>query len=112
MRFGLRSSTPRQGIDARSVLAVLYDIHGNLPALEAVLADAHEQGARRFFLGGDYATFGAWPAQTVARLRELQDATWIRGNWERWQADPSAIPDFAPAGAGETAVEELGSGLV
>jgi predicted phosphodiesterase len=75
------------------VLAVLYDIHGNLPALEAVLADAHERGAGRFLLGGDYAAFGAWPAQTVARLDELQDATWIRGNWDRWQVDPSAMPD-------------------
>jgi len=75
------------------VLAVLYDIHGNLPALEAVLADAHAQGAGRFLLGGDYAAFGAWPAQTVARLDDLQDATWIRGNWDRWQVDPSSMPD-------------------
>jgi predicted phosphodiesterase len=75
------------------VLAVLYDIHGNLPALEAVLADAHECGAGRFLLGGDYAAFGAWPAQTVARLEELQDATWIRGNWDRWQIEPDSMPD-------------------
>jgi predicted phosphodiesterase len=69
------------------VLALLYDVHGNLPALEAVLADADERGADRFVLGGDYAVFGAWPAQTVARLREL-DATWIRGNVDRWAAQP------------------------
>jgi diadenosine tetraphosphatase ApaH/serine/threonine PP2A family protein phosphatase len=75
-----------------AVLAVLYDIHGNLPALEAVLTDAHERGAGRFLLGGDYAAFGAWPAQTVARLGELQDATWIRGNWDRWQANPADLP--------------------
>lgn len=75
------------------VLAVLYDIHGNLPALEAVLADAHAQGTGRWLLGGDYAAFGAWPAQTVARLDELQDATWIRGNWDRWQIDPGSMPD-------------------
>jgi diadenosine tetraphosphatase ApaH/serine/threonine PP2A family protein phosphatase len=69
------------------VRALLYDIHGNLPALEAALADADEHGAESFLLGGDYAVFGAWPAQTVARLREL-DATWIRGNVERWAARP------------------------
>jgi diadenosine tetraphosphatase ApaH/serine/threonine PP2A family protein phosphatase len=76
------------------VLALLYDVHGNLPALEAVLADADDRGADRFLLGGDYAVFGAWPAQTVARLREL-DATWIRGNVERWAANPDddEIPD-------------------
>jgi hypothetical protein len=35
------------------MLALLYDVHGNLPALEAVLADAEEAGAERFVLGGD-----------------------------------------------------------
>jgi predicted phosphodiesterase len=69
------------------VLALLYDVHGNLPALEAVIEDAEAAGASRFLLGGDYALFGAWPAETVERLREL-DATWIRGNVDRWSADP------------------------
>jgi hypothetical protein len=36
--------------------ALLYDIHGNLPALEAVLADLGD--ADEFLLGGDYATRG------------------------------------------------------
>ena len=54
------------------MLAVLYDIHGNLPALEAVVADAREAGADRFLLGGDYAAFGAWPAATVALLETLE----------------------------------------
>ena len=66
------------------MLAVLYDIHGNLPALEAVLADAENAGADRFLLGGDYGTPSPWPHETLARLRELPRATWIRGNGERW----------------------------
>ncbi len=61
------------------VVACLYDVHGNLPALEAVLEDARGAGAERFALGGDYALFGPWPAETVARLRELEPALWIRG---------------------------------
>jgi putative phosphoesterase len=73
------------------LLALLYDIHGNLPALEAVLADASDADA--FLLGGDYATFGAWPRETVERLREL-DAEWIRGNVDRWLVDSSDVPDF------------------
>ena len=73
-------------------LALLYDVHGNLPALEAVLADADAAGARRFLLGGDYALFGPWPAETVARLDALHGATWIRGNGERWTADPTQAP--------------------
>ena len=71
---------------------LLYDVHGNLPALEAVLADAAATGADRFLLGGDYAAFGAWPRETVERLKEL-DAEWIRGNVDRWTASPEDAPD-------------------
>jgi predicted phosphodiesterase len=72
----------------------MYDVHGNLPALEAVLADAEKEGAESYLLGGDYALFGAWPKETVERLREL-DADWIRGNGERWTAAPDEAPDMA-----------------
>ncbi len=74
--------------------ALLYDVHANLPALDAVLADARAAGARTFVLGGDYAFAGAWPRETVSRLREL-DAVWIRGNGERWTASPEEAPDLA-----------------
>jgi len=80
------------------MLALLFDIHGNLPALEAVLDDARAAGAQRYLLGGDYAVFGGWPAETVARLRELADATWIRGNVDRWAA--AEAPDDEPARSG------------
>jgi predicted phosphodiesterase len=73
-------------------LALLYDIHGNVPALRRVLADAREAGAEAFVLGGDYALFGAWPSETVEELRTLTDATWIRGNGERWTARPADAP--------------------
>jgi diadenosine tetraphosphatase ApaH/serine/threonine PP2A family protein phosphatase len=72
---------------------ILYDIHGNLAALDAVLEDARKVGAERVMLGGDYALFGPSPAETIARLRELSDATWIRGNGERWTASPHDAPD-------------------
>jgi predicted phosphodiesterase len=94
------------------VPALLYDIHGNLPALEAVLADAGDAGG--FLLGGDYATAGAWPRETVDRLKELPDATWIRGNADRWLVDrhdaPAPIDEIAAACAealGEELVAEL-----
>jgi diadenosine tetraphosphatase ApaH/serine/threonine PP2A family protein phosphatase len=73
------------------VLAVLYDIHGNLPALEAVLAETEDAGADRFLLGGDYGTPSPWPHETLARLRELPEATWIRGNGERWLREPPEL---------------------
>jgi len=92
------------------VLALIYDVHGNLPALEAVLADAEQLGAERFLLGGDYALFGAWPKETVARMRQL-DADWIRGNGERWTASPEDAPEqVRPAIA--TCAELLGVDLV
>jgi predicted phosphodiesterase len=79
-------------------LAVLYDIHGNLTALEAVLAEAHAEGIDRWVLGGDYAAFGPWPLETLERLWELRNATWIRGNGERWlietpELDPAKTPE-------------------
>src|SRR5262249_20530176 len=77
-----------------AVLALIYDVHGNLPALDAVLGDARAAGADRYLLGGDYTLFGAWPRETVGRLREL-DADWIRGNGERWTGAPQEAPDQA-----------------
>ena len=75
------------------MLAVLYDIHGNLPALEAVLAEVEVMRADRFLLGGDYGTPSPAPHETLARLRELPAATWIRGNGERWLREPPEIPE-------------------
>jgi diadenosine tetraphosphatase ApaH/serine/threonine PP2A family protein phosphatase len=79
------------------MLALLYDVHGNLPALEAVLEDCP---ADHFLLGGDYAAFGGWPRECVERLQSLDDATWIRGNTERWLVD--GPPEGGPAEAIET----------
>jgi len=42
------------------VISLLYDIHGNLPALEAVLTDARASGATGYLIGGDVALFGPW----------------------------------------------------
>jgi predicted phosphodiesterase len=62
-------------------VAALYDIHGNLPALEAVLADVPADAV--IVVGGDIAA-GSFPAQTLDRLRELDDRVrWLRGNADR-----------------------------
>jgi diadenosine tetraphosphatase ApaH/serine/threonine PP2A family protein phosphatase len=96
------------------MVAILYDVHGNLPALEAVLEDAGAAGADAWLLGGDYAAFGAWPVECVTRLRELGEAaTWIHGNWERWQAAPEAAVDNPVVrSANEWVRAALGGGLV
>ena len=70
------------------MLAVLYDIHGNLVALEEVLKDAEAAGADGYLLGGDFASWSPWPSETIERLRGLPNTTWIRGNGERWLREP------------------------
>jgi len=62
-------------------VAALFDIHGNLPALEAVLAEIPDDAA--IVVGGDVA-LGGFPAETLERLRALGErAYWIRGNCDR-----------------------------
>ena len=62
-------------------VAALYDVHGNLRALEAVLAELDD--AELIVAGGDVVG-GAFPAETVERLRGLGDRVrWLRGNAER-----------------------------
>jgi predicted phosphodiesterase len=80
------------------VLAVLYDIHGNLVALDQVLEDAHAAGADGYFLGGDFGMGSPWPMETLERLLALPNSTWIRGNGERWLREPPLDrPDVAQA---------------
>jgi len=88
------------------VLAVLYDIHGNLVALDEVLGDADAAGAGAYLLGGDFASWSPWPVETLDRLRALPQSTWIRGNGERWLREP---PTDRPDVASE--LRELDSGL-
>jgi len=95
--------------------ALLYDIHGNLVALEAVLAEADRAGATSYLLGGDYASFGPWPRETAELLETLPAAARIRGNGERWLREEPEVPPevHAFAAAALTAAREaLGADLV
>jgi predicted phosphodiesterase len=62
-------------------VAALYDIHGNVPALEAVLADVERAGVDQIVWGGDVA-LGPMPAATLARMRELGGRC-VSGNCDR-----------------------------
>src|SRR5204862_6543378 len=65
----------------RMKVAALYDIHGNLPALEAVLREVPEDAI--VLIGGDTAA-GPMPAGTLERLLAPGDrAVWIRGDADR-----------------------------
>lgn len=64
-------------------VAVLSDIHGVLPALEAVLAEPDVRAADRIVLTGDHAA-GPLPVETLDLLCGLGDrALWVRGNADR-----------------------------
>jgi predicted phosphodiesterase len=66
-----------------TTVAVLADIHGNLPALRAVPAEPEVAAADAVVLLGDIA-LGPMPAQTLDVLAELGDrAVWVHGNCER-----------------------------
>lgn len=62
--------------------AILSDIHGNLPALEAVVADARVQGCDAFVNLGDTLSGPLWPAETADYLMS-RDWPTIAGNHER-----------------------------
>ena len=71
-------------------IAVLADIHGNLPALEAVLADVDAAEADLIVLNGDLAD-GPFPTETLDRLQRLgRRAIWLRGNGDRWLVEARA----------------------
>src|SRR5437763_11626022 len=53
-------------------IAILSDIHGNLPALEAALAEIAAEGIERVVCLGDVATLGPQPHEVMARLRALR----------------------------------------
>jgi putative phosphoesterase len=62
-------------------VAALYDVHGNVPALEAVLADVEREGVDAIVFGGD-VFLGPQPAETAALVRSVE-AAFVRGNCDR-----------------------------
>lgn len=92
-------------------VAALYDVHGNLPALDAVLADVPSDAV--IVVGGDVAA-GPFPAETVDRLRALDNRVlWVRGNADRELAPgesglaPTAVLDWVRGRLGAERIEFL-----
>lgn len=72
---------------AALTIAILSDIHGNLTALETVLADVEARGgADAFWVLGDLAAMGYAPLAVLERLKQLPNARFIRGNTDRYIA--------------------------
>jgi diadenosine tetraphosphatase ApaH/serine/threonine PP2A family protein phosphatase len=86
------------------VIAALYDIHGNLPALEAVLAELHAEPPEAVVIGGDVAA-GPQPVEVLDALRALPwPVHWLRGNADRFVVmcfDGTLPPELAAGPYGE-----------
>jgi putative phosphoesterase len=67
-------------------VAAISDIHGNLPALEAVLDEAEREKPDMLVFCGDVAS-GPMPAETIDRLLTLGNARFVRGNADRGLID-------------------------
>lgn len=94
-------------------IAVLSDIHGVLPALDAVLAEPDVQAAERIVLTDDLAA-GPQPVQVLDRLVSLSDkAIWVRGNADRElvtlaRGGDTEIPDpIVPWAAGQLRPDQV-----
>ena len=92
--------------------ALLYDVHGNLEALETVIAEAEREGVTAYVLGGDYATFGPWPRKTAERLEAVPAVVRIRGNVDRWLREEPEVDRPIVTAAVAAAREALGAELV
>jgi predicted phosphodiesterase len=89
-------------------VAALYDVEGNLPALEAVLEEVERERPDAIVVGGDMVT-GPMPSETLDRLRDLEGAHFLRGNADRTVVEvkrgerPEGLPDDVVAALAWTA---------
>jgi predicted phosphodiesterase len=75
-------------------IAALYDVHGNVHALEAVLADAEREGVEVILFGGDLA-LGPFPRESVELARSLPKAEFVRGNADELNSPEAMSEEFA-----------------
>jgi predicted phosphodiesterase len=73
-------------------IGLISDIHGNLPALEAVLAELEQEELDALVCLGDVA-LGPQPHETLARVRGLGCPV-VMGNWDAWLLDRPPVPEF------------------
>jgi putative phosphoesterase len=74
-------------------VALISDLHANVPALEAVLADIEQQKVDKVICLGDIATIGPQPRQIIDKLRNL-DCCCIMGNHDAALLDPERTAEY------------------
>jgi len=68
-------------------IAVMTDVHANLPALEAALDDIRRVGVDAIYHTGDAVGYGPFPGETLERMAETPDMRFVLGNHDRWFAE-------------------------
>ena len=74
-------------------LALISDMHGNLPAFEAVVEDVQLQGITQFLCLGDVANFGPQPKETLGYLQTLACPV-VMGNTDDSLLKPRTLADI------------------
>jgi putative phosphoesterase len=81
-------------------IAILADVHANLPALSAVLADAQQRGCEQIYHAGDLIAIGPYPAEVVD-LARASGMICVQGNHEAWVTTglpPDPVPGLQDDG--------------
>jgi len=87
-------------------IAVISDIHGNLPALIHVLDDIQAREIRQIYCLGDLADFAPWPNECIELIKTL-NIPCLQGNHDQWIAEDSKIVALANHSAEEARDREL-----
>lgn len=94
--------TPEADASERKRFALFGDIHANLEALEAVLADAAEQGCTDYICMGDVVGYNADPARCLEIVRDM-DCPVVKGNHDEDASGSHSLETMNPVAA--TALE-------
>jgi predicted phosphodiesterase len=92
------SAHPSDSNGAPARIAILSDVHGNLPAFQAVVAAARAESVDAIWFLGDLVGYGAQPDECVALAQEECDLI-LAGNHDLAVAGTIELTDFSPSAA-------------
>jgi hypothetical protein len=81
--YPAQQANKKAGMKHTMRIAILANVHANLPALTAVLADARQRGCERVYHAGDLIAAGPYPAEVVD-LARANGMICVQGNHEAW----------------------------
>lgn len=87
-------------------IAIISDIHGNLPALINVLDDIQAREIQQVYCLGDLTDFAPWPNECIHLIKTL-NIPCIQGNHDQWIAEDSVVVSLAHHSPEEARVREI-----